>query len=107
MKLSVEINGIHDLILFDTLLDRLAEKWKPDVPEIDDEDEDDDAEDEHCCCDDEHAEADAYGSMFPETANEKAIRKALDKLAECLRAAGRTNVTYHYCGDAIRRDDKR
>ena len=106
MKLSVEINGIHDLILFDTFLDSLAEKWKADVDD-DEEEDDDDAEDEQCGCDDEPAEADAYGSMFPETADEKAIRKALDKLAECLRASGRTNFNYHYCGDAIRRDDKR
>lgn len=105
MKLSFEINGIHDLILFDTLLDSLAYKWKAGVD--DDEEDDDDAEDEQCNSDDEPAEADAYGSMFPETTEEKAIRKALDKLAECLRAAGRTNVTYHYCGDAIRCDDKR
>ena len=39
MKLSVEIDGIHDLILWDTLLDSLAEKWKADVPEIDDEED--------------------------------------------------------------------
>ena len=106
MKLSVEINGIHDLILFDTLLDSLAYKRKVDV---DDEEEldDDDAEDEQCCCNSESAEEDAYGSMFPETANEKAIRKALDKLAECLRAAGRTNVTYQYCRDAKWSGNKR
>lgn len=74
---------------------------------VKDEDDDDDAEDEQCDCDDEPAEADAYGNMFPETAEEKAQRKALDKLAECLRASGIADVTFHYCGHAIRRDDKR
>ena len=99
MKLSFEIQPWELKLMFDLV--------KSDKIEDEEELDDDDAEDEQCCCDDEPAEADAYGSMFPETANEKAIRKALDKLAECLRAAGRTNFTYHYCGDAIRRDDKR
>lgn len=96
MKLSIEIQPWELKLMCD-----LVKSYQ-----IEDEEElDDDAEDEQRCCDDEPAEADAYGSMFPETANEKAIRKALDKLAECLRAAGRTNVTYHYCGDANRSDD--
>ena len=78
MKLSVEINGIHDLILFDTMLDRLAEKWKPDVPEIDDEDEDDDAEDEQRCCDDEPAEKTDDGK------DEEERREAVAKLVSVL-----------------------
>lgn len=98
MKLSFEFAPWELKLMFDLV--------KSDQIE-DEEEDDDDAEDEQCGCDDESAEADAYGSMFPETANEKAIRKALDKLAECLRAAGRTNFTYHYCGDAIWSDDKR
>ena len=78
MKLSVEINGIHDLILFDTLLDRLAEKWKPDVPEIDDEDEDDDAEDEQCDRDDEPA------SKADDAKDEEERREAVAKLVSVL-----------------------
>ena len=76
MKLSVEINGIHDLILFDTFLDSLAEKWKADVD--DDEEDDDDAEDEQCGCDDEPAEKtdDAKG--------EEERRKAVAKLVSVL-----------------------
>ena len=101
MNISVELKSIHDLVMLDTIIDLWKSKWKEDEA-----DDDNDAEDEQDDCDYEPTEADAYGSMFPETAEEKAIRKVLDKLAEHLRAAGRTNFTYHYCGDAIRRDDR-
>ena len=76
MKLSVEINGIHDLILFDTMLDSLADKWKADVD--DEEDEDDDAEDEQCCCDDEPA------SKADDSKDEEERREAVAKLVSVL-----------------------
>ena len=85
--------------------DRLTEK--ADAWAKEQEMEDDDAEDESCNCDDESTEADACDRMFPETADEKAHRKALDKLAECLRASGVADVTFHYCGHAKRSNGKR
>lgn len=76
MKLSVEINNIHDVILFDTLLDRLAEKWKTNVD--DDEEDDDDAEDEQCCCDDEPA------GKADDAKDEEERREAVEKLVSFL-----------------------
>jgi hypothetical protein len=50
--------------------------------------EDDDAEDEPCCCcDDEAEDDDAYSRVCPETAEEKARRKAVDDLVKALRNA--------------------
>jgi len=88
LKFEIELNTIHDLILFDNMLEDI------DKDSIDEEQEDDDAEDEQCCCDDEPAEADACDRMFPETPDEKAYRKALDDLVECLRAFCNANVSY-------------
>ena len=81
MKLSVEIDMWEVKQLFDMFNE---EK----------QDDDDDAKDEPCCCDDEPAEADACDRMFPETPDEKAYRKALDDLVECLRAFCNANVSY-------------
>ena len=91
MKLSfeIELNTIHDLILFDTMLENIG---KDSIEE--EQDDEDDAEDEPRDRDNEPAEADVCFRMFPETAEEKAYRKALDDLVECLRAFCNANVSY-------------
>lgn len=94
MKLSFEIQPWELKLMFDLMKSDQIE----DEEELED---DDDAEDEQCCCNHEPAEEAC------DDAECEAHRKALDKLAECLRASGIADVTFHYCGHAIRRDDKR
>lgn len=92
MIFSVEIKGIHDMIMLDTIIDMWKNKWKDDEAELKGED-DDDAEDEPCDCDDESSEED-------DDVEAKAHEAALAKFAECLRDAGIADVSFTYCGTA-------
>ena len=61
--------------------------------------EDDDAENESCDCDDDEDEC----SCFPETAEEKAVRKAYEKLFDVLTDTERSNISYRLRHDVHRR----
>lgn len=104
MILSVEIKDIHDMIMLDTIIDMWKDKWKADDAELKGT-EDDDAEDESSDSDDESEKA--YECMFPETEEEKAHRKALDKLANALRDCGVADVSFTYVGNVHRCKNRR
>ena len=99
MKISVsaEIENVHDAIMFDSLIDLWKSKWKADEAEA--EVENDDAEDEQDDCDDDT-------DCVCKCADEEAHRKALDKLAECLRKSGVADVSFTFCGDVDRRKNR-
>jgi len=101
LQVGVEINSIHDAVMLDTLIDLYKAKWKADEAEV----ENDDAEDEQNDDADEESE-DGYECYFPETKEEKAHRKALDKLADCLRKSGVADVSFTFCGNEHRRKNR-
>lgn len=81
------------LLTRDEMKEKVEEKaksipsWLKRLMNVEDED-DDDAEDEPCCCcddSDEDEDDDAYSRVCPETAEEKARRKAIEQLIDALR----------------------
>lgn len=97
LQVGVEINSIHDAVMLDTLIGLYKAKWKADEAEA--EVEDDDAEDEQNDCDDDT-------DCVCKCADEEAHRKALDKLAECLRKSGVADVSFTFCGNVDRRKNR-
>ena len=80
--------------------ERLASLTKIDNEEV--EEDDDDAEDESCDCDDED-EDDARQRVFPETAEERAHRKALEELKKILGDSDGDGLSFDVRGDVYRR----
>ena len=74
MKLSVEIDNIHDAIMLDMIIDLWKRKWAEDAKEQ----KDDDAEDEQCDRDDEPAE------KTDDDKDEEERREAVAKLVSVL-----------------------
>lgn len=103
MKVSVEIDNLHDVIMLDMIIDMWKDKWKADEAEA--EEDDDDAEEEQCDCEDEESE-DGYESFIPETAEEKAHRKALRELEKAMRDAGISGVDLRFVGNVRRRKSR-
>lgn len=99
MKIAVEIDKIHDLIMLDMIIDMWKDKFNNEEANYEDADEeqDDDADEES---------EDGRQCITPETEEEKAHRKALDKFAECLRNSGIADVSFTYMGNAKRRNDR-
>ena len=88
MKLSIEIDNVHDLILLETILDTIKK---------DDESDDCEADDDGSCkCAEEE---------MPEGA--KAAKEELDRLADVLRRNGIADVRFEYCGTVHRSKDRK
>ena len=91
MKLTVEVEV--DRQMLETIVDLWKAKWQED----ENANEDDDAENESEDRDDESAEA----------VDAEAHRKALEKLAECLRDNGIADVAFTCTRNAVRRNRRR
>ena len=96
MKMTLEVEV--DRQMLETIIDLWKAKWR------EEEVEDDDAEDESEDLDDDSENEDECDHIFPETTEERAHRKALEKLSECLRSNGIADVDFVYRRHAVRRN---
>lgn len=112
MILSVEVKGIHDLVMLDTIIDLWKTKWNADEAELKGAD-DDDADDEQDDCDD----STCTDCKYPEAkclvkdtaeffAEHKGLFDALTSLTDAMRDSGVTGSVCFNCPHAVRSDDR-